>query len=100
MHDPARSEEKKLIQLRGAFSLKSMRIKLPPESEWKDMDLATLRKLISELIRRLASGELVNVDPVGKIGFLTNIRIGLENATNVEKRLEKLEEAVNGKVAK
>ncbi len=99
-HDPDHSEAQRIARIKGAFSIKSMKIQLGPEAEWKDMPLEVVRKLISELLRRLSSGELVHSDPIGKISYLANVRMGLENATNLEKRLEKLEEAVNGKAAK
>ena len=53
-----------------------------------------LRRYVANLINRVEKGE---VDPIlaGKLGYLVNLLSKLIEASDLEKRVEELEEAVN-----
>lgn len=92
-HNPERKVELKLSRLKGAMSVRNMKIDIGDSTKWRDMDLVTFRRLIAELLYRLASGVLTNSDPIAKIGYLGNLFLTTHNITKLDERIARLEKA-------
>ncbi|NOY13295.1 MAG: hypothetical protein GXP51_06335 [Deltaproteobacteria bacterium] len=52
---------------------------------------ADLRRYLANLINRVESGE-IETDKAGKLGYLSNIMLRVMETSDIEKRLEALEQ--------
>ncbi len=94
-HDPKRTEDAKLAKLKGALSLKAMRLVLPPLDKCRELSVLDLRKLVSEIILGLAEGKIVSSDPLKHFVNAGNLLIQTTDKTEMKKQLDQLEAKIN-----
>lgn len=93
-HDPDKKAEFKIAQMKGALSLKSMRVILPPQAEWRSLSIDDFRRLVSELILRLVDGSLANSDPLARICQLGNLLLQSTNASKLADDVEDMKKSI------
>ena len=89
-HNPETSEEKKLAVIKGGLSPKRNTLNLPPVEIKSVQDVV---RLLEDTINRVRSGEMPT-NTANCIGYLGGHIIKALETSEIEKRLEKLEQII------